>query len=162
MSYEPNKDDFYNNEEIGAGPFLTMHIDPCVHQGFTQENIDRNLTACVISDNNTAGKGIQGQKLFGKVVWVSPDLVPGTERPVSCAIQARGVARFKYSPVIPEFNDIPKVNGMVECHGDGTVQSVTAHDEDESLLLLLSSGHLCRGQVIAVYTENKTCDVWLG
>ena len=80
---------------IGAGPFLTMAIDAT--KGFTQADFKANYTACVISGDNEVGMGEAGSKLFGKIVWVSDDLIPGTGRPATCAVQARGVASFKYA-----------------------------------------------------------------
>ncbi len=139
-----------DNEGIGSGPFLSMTIDASTGEGFSQDDIDNNTTACVVSGNNEAGKGASGNKPFGKVVWVSTDFVSGTTRPASCAIQARGVARFKY--VTPT----PVVNKMVEVDGDGKVRLASADDD------IAAGGHLSRGQVIAVDTTNLTCDVWLG
>ena len=137
-----------DNEGIGGGPFLTMSID--ASSGFSQDDIDANTTACRISDNNEVSKGAAGEKLFGKVVWVSTQLVSGTTRPVSCAIQARGVARFITDSPAPE------VNQMVELVGNGKVRKAAA-DADIAV-----GGHLMRGQVIAVDAANATCDVWLG
>jgi len=137
-----------DNEGIGGGPFLSMTIDSS--SGFTQDDIDNNTTACRISDDNEVSKGSAGDKLFGKVVWVSTDLVPGTTRPASCAVQARGVARFAYETTAPQ------VNQMVELAGTGKVRQASA-DAD-----IAAGGHLMRGQVIAVNATNSTCDVWLG
>lgn len=137
-----------DNEGIGGGPFLTMSLDASA--GFTQDDIDSNTTACRMSDSNEVGKGSAGDKLFGKVVWVSTQLVNGTTRPVSCAIQARGVARFLTDTPAPD------VNQMVELAGNGKVRKASA-DADIAV-----GGHLMRGQVIAVDSSNGTCDVWLG
>ncbi|MFH0881665.1 MAG: hypothetical protein V2A56_01665 [bacterium] len=137
-----------DNEGIGGGPFLSMTINSS--SGFTQEDIDNNTTACRISGNNEVSKGSAGDKLFGKLVWVSTDLVPGTTRPASCAVQARGVARFAYEATAPQ------VNQMVEVAGTGKVRQASA-DTD-----IAAGGHLMRGQVIAVDSTNSTCDVWLG
>lgn len=137
-----------DNEGVGGGPFLTMAI--ASSSGFDQDDIDDNLTACRVSANNEVSMGALGDKLFGKVVWVSSELVAGTTRPVSCAIQARGVARFAYTSPAPE------VNSMVELAGSGRVCKAAA-DAD-----IAAGGHLARGQVIAVDTTNSTCDVWLG
>ncbi len=139
-----------DNEGIGSGPFLSMTIDATADEDFAQNDIDSNSTACVISGNNEVGKGDAAAKLFGKVVWVSTELVSGTTRPSSCAVQARGVARFKYS------GSAPSVNQMVEVDGDGSVQIATTATD------IATGGHLHRGQVIAVDTTNTTCDVWLG
>jgi len=137
-----------DNEGIGGGPFLTMSVNASA--GFTQDDIDANTVACRISANNEVAKGAAGDKLFGKVVWVSTQLVSGTNRPVNCAIQARGVARFLTDTPVPE------VNGMVELAGNGKVRR-SASDAD-----IADGGHLMRGQVIAVDATNGTCDVWLG
>ncbi len=139
-----------DNEGIGSGPFLTMSIDATTDLGFSQDDIDADTVACCVSANNEAGKGAAGDKLFGKVVWVSTDLVPGTTRPATCAVQARGVARFLYGTTTPE------VNGMVELAGDGKVRKASA-DTD-----IAAGGHLMRGQVLAVNIADSTCDVWLG
>jgi len=137
-----------DNEGIGGGPFLTMTI--AESGGFSQEDVDANATACMISDNNEVSKGSAGDKLFGKVVWVSANVVPGTTRPDTCAVQARGVARFLTD------SPAPLVNQMVELAGDGKVRKAAA-DAD-----IAAGGHLMRGQVIAVDGDAGTCDVWLG
>ncbi|MBT3231509.1 MAG: hypothetical protein HN356_01710 [Calditrichaeota bacterium] len=139
-----------DNSGIGGTPFLTFSVDTSATKDFTQTDIDNNLTACVISANNEVGMGIDGGKLFGKVVWVSQELVSGTTVPALCAVQARGVARFKYVATTPV------INQMVECDGAGKVKQAIA-DAD-----IAAGGHLMRGQVIAVDVTNSTCDVWLG
>lgn len=139
-----------DNEGIGSGPFLSMTINQTADRDFTQDDLDANLTACVVSDSNEVGMGAAGDKLFGKVIWVSTDLVSGTTIPATCAVQARGVARFKYA------DPAPQVNQMVEVNGAGKVRQASA-DPD-----IAAGGHLMRGQVIAVDTDNQTCDVWLG
>ena len=91
-----------------------------------------------------------GDKLFGKVLDVSEELQSGTTVPAYCTVQARGVARFKYS------SPTPVINQMVELDGTGKVRQAAA-DAD-----IAAGGHLARGMVIAVDTTNGTCDVWLG
>ncbi len=139
-----------DNNGIGGTPFLTFSVDTTADKDFTQTDLDSNLTACVISDSNEAGMGADGGKLFGKVVWVSQELQSGTTVPALCAVQARGVARFKYAATAPE------VNQMVEVNGEGKVKQASA-DAD-----IAAGGHLMRGQVIAVNATAGTCDVWLG
>lgn len=139
-----------DNSGIGGTPFLTFSVDATADMDFTQDDLDSNLTACVISDDNEVGMGSAEDKLFGKVVWVSQQLQDGTTVPALCAVQARGVARFKYAATTPV------INQMVEVDGAGKVRQAAA-DAD-----IAAGGHLMRGQVIAVYTTNTTCDVWLG
>ena len=139
-----------DNSGIGGTPFLTFGVDTTADADFTQSDLDNNLTACVISDNNEIGMGADGNKLFGKVVWVSQELQSGTTIPALCAVQARGVARFKYVATTPV------INQMVEVNGAGKVKQASA-DAD-----IAAGGHLMRGQVIAVDETNETCDVWLG
>lgn len=139
-----------DNSGIGGTPFLTFSVDTTADKDFTQSDLDDNLTACVVSDNNEIGMGDDGGKLFGKVVWVSQELQSGTTVPALCAVQARGVARFKYD------DPAPSVNQMVEVNGVGKVQQAAA-DAD-----IAAGGHLMRGQVIAKDTTNETVDVWLG
>jgi len=139
-----------DNNGIGGTPFLTFSIDTTADKDFVQSDLDNNLTACVISDDNEVGMGSAGDKLFGKVVWVSQELQAGTTIPALCAVQARGVARFKYVATAPE------INQMVEVDGAGKVRQATA-DAD-----IAAGGHLMRGQVIAVDATAETCDVWLG
>lgn len=139
-----------DNSGIGGTPFLTFSVDTTADKDFTQDDLDDNLTACVISDDNEVGMGSAGDKLFGKVVWVSQDLQDGTTVPELCAVQARGIARFKYVATAPE------INQMVEVNGAGKVRQASA-DVD-----IAAGGHLMRGQVIAVDSVNTTCDVWLG
>ena len=139
-----------DNNGIGGTPFLTFSVDTTENLDFTQSDLDNNLTACVISGNNEVGMGQAGEKLFGKVVWVSQELQAGTTIPALCAVQARGVARFKYAATTPE------INQMVEVDGAGKVRQASA-DAD-----IAAGGHLMRGQVIAVDTDATTCDVWLG
>jgi hypothetical protein len=139
-----------DNEGIGKHPLLTFKVDTSAGKDFTQADLDDNLTTCVVSDNNEAGMGAAGSKLFGKVIAVSAELQSGTAVPATCTVQARGVARFKF--VAPA----PLVNQMVEVDGAGKVRQATA-DAD-----IAAGGHLMRGQVIAVDSTNSTCDVWLG
>lgn len=139
-----------DNEGIGGGPFLTLAMDNTANKFFTQQDIDNNNTACCIVGNNKIGKSDPGKKLFGKVVWVSTEKLSGTTIPAYAAVQARGIARFKYT------QHAPVLNGMVEVCGDGTIRIAPA-DAD-----IAAGGHLARGQVIAIDTASTTCDVWLG
>ncbi len=139
-----------NNEGIGKNPQLTFSVDTTTNKDFTQTDLDSNLTACIISDDNEVGMGSAGDKLFGKVVAVSSDLQSGTSVPETCTVQARGVARFKSAATTPV------VNQMVEVDGAGKVRQASA-DAD-----IAAGGHLMRGQVITVDSTNTTCDVWLG
>lgn len=139
-----------DNSGIGGTPFLTFSVDTTADLDFSQSDLDNNLTACVISDDNEVGMGADGSKLFGKVVWVSQELQSGTTIPALCAVQARGVARFNYVATAPV------INQMVEVDGAGKVKKAAA-DAD-----IAAGGHLMRGQVIAVDTGANTCDVWLG
>ena len=143
-----------DNSGIGGTPFLTFSVSHS--NGFTQEDLDNNLTSCVITGNNEVGKGNIGDKLFGKVVWVSSEFDPETEIPALCAVQARGVARFKLDTKNEIY--IPKLNKMIIVDGRGKVYSGDP-DVDVSIR---PGGHLFRGQVIAVNLEENTCEVWLG
>ena len=138
-----------DNEGVGGQPYLTMAVDTTSAKDFKQADLDANLTACVIAGNNKVGMGSDGDKLFGKVVAVSAE-VDDSSIPVSCTVQARGVARFKYVATTPV------VNQMVEVDGAGAVSQASA-DAD-----IAAGGHLMRGQVIAVNTTDVTVDVWLG
>ncbi len=140
----------FDNNGIGGTPFLSFGVDTTENLDFTQDDLDNNLTACVISGDNEVGMGSAGNKLFGKVVWVSQQLQAGTTVPALCAVQARGVARFKFAATTPV------INQMVEVDGAGKVRQATA-DAD-----IAAGGHLMRGQVIAVDSEAGTCDLWLG
>jgi len=141
-----------DNNGIGGTPFLTFTVDTTADKDFTQEDFDNNLTACVMSNNNEVGMGSAGDKLFGRVVWLSQELKDGTRVPALCAVQARGVARFKYEPTHP-----PIINQMVEVAGNGRV-CATVFEFVKSEC----GGHLFRGQVMAVDEVAQTCDVWLG
>lgn len=140
-----------DNEGVGATGLLTMYVDSTSSKDFTQTDLDNNLTACVVSADNEAGMGADGDKLFGNVLAVSEELQSGTAIPAYCTVQARGIARFKYNT-----GAAPSVNEMVEVDGAGKVQQASA-DAD-----IAAGGHLMRGQVIAVDSTNETCDVWLG
>lgn len=139
-----------DNNGIGGTPFLTFSVDTTEDMDFTQDDLDNNYTACVISADNEVGMGADGDKLFGKVVWVSQELQSGTTVPALSAVQARGIARFKYAATTPV------INQMVEVDGTGKVKQVSA-DAD-----IAAGGHLARGMVVAVDETNGTCDVWLG
>lgn len=139
-----------DNNGIGGTPFLTFTVDTTANKDFVQTDLDNNYAACIIAGDNKVGMGAAGDKLFGKVVWVSQELQSGTTIPALCAVQARGVARFKYAATTPV------INQMVEVDGTGKVRQATA-DVD-----IAAGGHLMRGQVIAVNTTDTTCDVWLG
>ncbi len=139
-----------DNDKVGSAPHLTFGVDTSEGNDFTQDDLDSNLTACVVSDDNEVGMGTDGDKLFGKVVWVSQEKTTGTTVPALCSVQARGIARFEYVATAPE------VNGMICVDGSGKVKQSPA-DAD-----IAAGGHLSRGQVIAVDTTAETCDVWLG
>ena len=91
-----------DNNGIGGTPFLTFTVDTNVGRNFIQSDLDNNLTACVISGNNEVGMGSADDKLIGGVVWVSHELQAGTTIPVLCAVQARGVVRFKFEGGVPD------------------------------------------------------------
>ena len=90
---------------------LTFSVDTTTDKDFIQTDLDNNLTACIISDDNEVGMGSAGDKLFGKVIAVSPDLQSGTSVPETCTVQARGVARFKYAATTPVVNQMVEVDG---------------------------------------------------
>jgi len=140
-----------DNDGVGASALLTMHVDSNPDWGFTQNDINNNLTACVISGNNEVSMGEDGDELFGKVLAVSQELQPGTTIPAYCTVQARGMARFTYT------GTAPRVNQMMEVDGRGRVKRPPTYEHIEI------GGHTARrGQVIAVDTINHACDVWLG
>ena len=61
---KPNR--FYiDNNGIGGTPYLTFRISTKKGQSFTQEDLNGNLTACVITGNNEIGKVNINQKQFG-------------------------------------------------------------------------------------------------
>ncbi|MFC2150303.1 hypothetical protein ACFLQV_02245, partial [Calditrichota bacterium] len=91
----------HNLEGIGNSPFLSLLNDTSADQDFTQADLDAGLSACIITDNNTVGMGLDGDKLFGKVKWVSQTMADGTSVPEECSVQARGIARFKYVATAP-------------------------------------------------------------
>jgi len=135
-----SKDYQIDNSGIGGTPYLTFAIDTTADKDFVQDDLDDNFTACVVNDNNSVGMGSDGDKLFGKVVWVSRQLQEGTVIPALGAVQARGVARFKFVENYEE----PVLNKGVSVFGDGRVISGD------------------RGFVIAIDRVAGTCDVWLG
>ena len=139
----------FDNENIGAGPFLTMKISATAGQTITQTDIDNGVTSCVITDNNTVGKGIAGGHILGKVVWVSSELIAGSAVPQLCSVQARGVARFIYA------STTPAIGNLVEADGTGKVRQATTGT-------VPAGGLKHRGYVIAVDSGAGTCDVWLG
>lgn len=135
----------FDNNGIGGTPFLSLDVDTTKGRDFTQDDLDNNLTACVVSDSNKIGKGNAGDILLGKVVWVSQQLQTGTTTPALCAVQARGVARFNYDPYDP-----PRFKVGVVVDGHGKIRGSSNQDIT------------ARGAVIAIDTEAQTCDVWLG
>ena len=139
-----------DNQGVGLHPTLTMKVDTTADKDFSQADVDNNLTACVVSDNNEVGMGAAGEKLFGKVAAVSTE-VDDNGIPATCTVQARGVARFKYNTGTP-----PDLNEMVEVDGAGKVRRASSAET------IPAGGHVCRGQVIAKDTTNETVDVWLG
>ena len=139
----------FDNENIGSGPFLTMKIATTTGQSITQTDIDNNTAACVLTDNNTVGKGTAGGQILGKVVWVSEELVSSTTVPVLCSVQARGVARFTY------VSTAPQIGNAVEADGAGKVRQASS-------VTVPAGGLKHIGIVIAVDSVNSTCDVWLG
>ncbi|MBU0518824.1 hypothetical protein KKA00_00165 [bacterium] len=139
-----------DNQGVGLHPTLTLSVDTTADKDFTQTDLDAGRTACVISDNNEAGMGSAGDKLFGKVVAVSTEL-DANGIPATCTVQARGVARIKYNT-----SAAPAVNQMVEADGAGKVRQASAVAD------IPAGGHPHRGIVIAKDTTNETIDVWLG
>ena len=139
-----------DNNGVGMHPTLTMTVDTTADKDFSQTDLDSNLTACIVSANNEVGMGATGAKLFGKVVAISTE-VDSSGIPVTCTVQARGIARFMYNT-----GAAPAVNQMVEVDGAGKVR-LAAADAD-----IAAGGHVMRGQVIAKDTTNETVDVWLG
>ncbi len=139
-----------DNQGVGMYPTLTMKVDTTSGKDFSQTDLDSNLTAGVVSANNTVGMGAAGDKLFGKVVDVSEEH-DANGIPITCTVQAGGVARFKYNTAAA-----PAVNQMVEVDGAGKVRQASAATD------ILAGGHKHRGQVIAKDTTAETVDVWLG
>ena len=135
-----------NNEGVGKVE-LTMAVDTTSAKDFTQTDLDAGYNACVVSDDNEAGMGSSGDKLFGKVTGVSDDL-DANDIPKTCTVQVGGVAKFTLGT-----GTAPTVGQMVEVDGAGRV-NVAAADAD-----IAAGGHLARGQVIAVDATNAW--VWL-
>ncbi len=139
-----------DNQGVGMYPTLTLKVDTTANKDFSQADLDANLAAGVIAANNTIGMGAAGDKLFGKVVAVSTEK-DANGIPVTCTVQAGGVARFKYNT-----GAAPNVNEMVEVDGAGKVRRATTSTD------IPAGGHKHRGQVIAKDTTAETVDVWLG
>ncbi|RJP74574.1 MAG: hypothetical protein C4524_12770 [Candidatus Zixiibacteriota bacterium] len=139
-----------DNQGVGMYPTLSMKVDTSADRDFSQTDLDANLTAGVVSDSNEAGMGAAGDKLFGKVVAVSAE-TDANGIPLTCTVQAGGVARFKYNTAAA-----PDLNQMVEVDGAGKVRVASAVDA------FAPGGHKMRGVVIARDTTNETVDVWLG
>ncbi|MBK8127436.1 MAG: hypothetical protein IPK53_00460 [bacterium] len=138
-----------NNEGAGANLLLTFEVDTTANKDFTWTDIDNNLTAAAMADNNKVGMGSAGSRLIGKVISVSDELASGTAVPALATVQVTGVARFLYS------GTAPSVGNKVECDGTGKVRkALTATD-------VPAGGTAHRGLVIAVDTTNTTCDVLL-
>lgn len=138
-----------NNEGAGANLLLTFEVDTTANKDFTWSDIDSNLAAAAMADNNKVGMGATGARLIGKVVSVSDDLVSGTAVPQLCTVQVTGVARFLYS------GTAPSVGQKVECDGTGKVRRATTATD------VPTGGTPHRGLVIAVDTSATTCDVLL-
>ncbi|MCB9357576.1 MAG: hypothetical protein H6505_03295 [Calditrichaeota bacterium] len=138
-----------SNEGAGANLLLTFEVDTTANKDFTWTDIDANLTAAAMSDNNKVGMGSTGARLIGKVVSVSDDLVAGTAVPQLCTVQVTGVARFVYS------GTAPTVGQKVECDGTGKVRRASTFTD------VPVGGTAHRGMVVAVDTTNSTCDVLL-
>jgi hypothetical protein len=138
-----------NNDGAGANLLLTFEVDTTANKDFTFTDIDSNLTAAAMADNNKVGMGSAGSRLIGKVIAVSDELVAGTAVPALCTVQVTGVARFLYS------GTAPSVGNKVECDGAGKVRkAITATD-------IPAGGTAHRGIVIAVDTTLTSCDILL-
>lgn len=140
----------FDNENLGVHPLLTCHVSTATNQAFIQTDLDANFTACAIVGDNIIGKGAAGDRLFGKVVWLSEDKVAGTIVPKMCSVQARGVARLRYA------NPAPNIGDLVELAGNGKVRQASASEN------IPAGGSRHRGIVIAKDSMNATVDVWLG
>ncbi|NUO19823.1 hypothetical protein HUU59_10275 [bacterium] len=138
-----------NNEGAGANLLLTFEVDTTANKDFTWSDIDSNLTAAAMADNNKAGMGAAGSRLIGKVISVSDELQSGTAVPALCTVQVTGVAKFLYS------GTAPAVGQKVECDGTGKVRRATTSTD------VPTGGTTHRGMVIAVDTTLTTCDVLL-
>lgn len=139
-----------DNTGIGGSSLLTLTVDAAPGKDFSHADLAANRTACTISGNNEAGMGVGGHKLFGKVLAISEEQIPGKPIPRYCTVQARGVARFRYVATTPV------INQMVEVNGAGAVKQVIAD------AAIAAGGHLGRGIVINVITATTEVDVWLG
>lgn len=138
-----------NNEGAGADTLLTFAVDTTENKDFTQADLDDNLTACGLSDDNEVGMGAAGDRLLGKVIKVSGDLQSGTAVPARCTVQVTGVARFRYAATTPD------IGQKVELDGTGKVRQASAAAS------VPAGGTPHRGLVIAVDTSAGTCDVLL-
>ena len=140
--------DNIDNDGVGGKPLLRFRVDESKGGGFTQEDIDRNLTACTISGNNEVSKGFGGDQLFGRIMWLPyrPD-----NSDMVCLVQSRGLVRIGYT------SPVPVLNQLVEVDGHGGVRRITKTNK-----LITSGRHYMRGHVVAVDRDNKTCDIWLG
>lgn len=105
-----------DNNGVGMYPTMTLKVDTTANKDFSQTDLDSNLTACITAANNTAGMGSAGDKLLGKVIAVSQE-EDANGIPLTCTVQAQGVARFKYNT-----GAAPSVNQMVEVDGAGKVR----------------------------------------
>ena len=138
-----------SNEGAGSDLLLTFAVDATADKDFTQTDLDNDLSACVMSDNNEIGMGSAGDRLAGKVIKVSEELQSGTAIPSICSVQVTGVARLLYS------GSAPAVGNKVEVDGTGKVRKATTSTD------VPAGGTTHRGLVIAVDTSATTCDVLL-
>jgi len=137
-----------DDDGVESSGLLTM-----LNQGFTQEDLDANLTACMYSGNNAVNKGNMGDMLLGKVIAISKEKHPDTGMALYATVYARGVARFQYSTC-----GKPDIGRPVCLAGEGKVCRPGSTFIDGNILNWASS----RGVVIAIDKECSTCDVWLG
>ena len=135
-----------DNSGIGGTPFLTFenkHYEYTDHPDEAEEfQLGNHNSAGTIVENNTVGMVKCGEKVVGKVVWVSTEKSSRyPEKAALCALASKGVLRFNYTGITPKL-----MKGVIGGKTPGTVQA-GGHDANAN------------GSVVAVNEKKKTCDV---
>jgi hypothetical protein len=130
-----------NPDTLGGNSLFTF-----INKDFTEDDYNKGLIAGMLQSDGSISKVSNGNNFMVVVRWLSRERHIGTNIPMLCAVQVRGLARLKYNT---DYN--PRINDVVAVNSNGGVYP---------LPIPLNESY--RGQIIAVDVVPGTCDVWLG
>ena len=133
------------NDGVGSTPYVLFRNSSL--SGFRQADIDNGTCACTVVANNAVGKGNKGDRLFGKVVWVSStEFWTDLDIPKVCSVQLKGVATLRSE-------SLKSHSQLVVLDGKG---GLIPFGQKASWL------HKARMGILAIEVELKRLSFWLG